>query len=363
MTNWLLAFLALCSATYCQDVVLVGTNQLDFQQARCYVWKSKDGGATYYDALVAKWTNNSFIISPCYDGVMITPKHLLVVTDFGLLQSTDGGAHFATVPSPFKHPFSALKIAADDSKQYIAALGNVGGGQCDCPGVQYSHDGGKTWKGSLMKRPNDYGGIAWATGKTFFATLEDYNLQVWKSTDGCVTWKKVLTSDDNVLQQPMIKFYGKYGTVGGDWTYFSGSKLVYFTEDFGENWKSVNITKNCGASDDLCPVALPNGKLRIQSISHGNSGACYSDDNGKTWTISNPWKPYHPYAPNVVACQTVNSTWTFASAADRDFWESLNTGVTYTQKESPPIPLPHDPANGGAQWRAFAVLTTMKRNT
>ncbi len=119
----------------------------------------------------------------------------------------------------------------DENTGFALAKNNTGG-------MLYSDlkktvDGGISWNNSGGFW-NDNGAFYFLNNYLGFMTFKDFELYVYKTTDGGLTWTEIETGFD--FDPRTIKFYGtNNGIIAGEWQ-------IIKTTDTGNTWEEINYT-------------------------------------------------------------------------------------------------------------------------
>jgi len=228
----------------------------------------------------------------------------------GVWKSTNGGVDWRPVADTMTaQAIGALAIAPSDHNVVWAGTGetfirsNVVVGD----GIYKSTDAGKTWArmgleetgriGRIVIDPRDPGVVfACALGHAYGPQPER---GVYKTTDGGVTWRRVLFVDEHTgcsemaidLTNPRILFAGTWTIDIKTWGRVSGGpgSGVFRSKDGGETWQRLSrglpdsplgkIAVGIGQSDPNRVYAL---------IETGERGSLWRSDNGgDTWRVVN----------------------------------------------------------------------------
>ncbi len=282
-------------------------------------------------------------------------------TGGGIWKTTDGGYNWLPVSDGQLATGSvgALAVSESDPNVVYAGMGEacIRGNASPGDGVYKSTDAGRTWKHMGLEQTQQIGAVVVhpqnpnvvyvaALGHQFAANPER---GVYKSTDGGVTWKQVLTRGPkagaiDIVMDPhnanvlYAAFWEVYRTPYSLESGGPGSG-IWKSTDGGETWH--DLTRANG---------LPRGTLgkigitvsgadsdRVWAIVEAEDGGVYRSDNGGTsWIRVNQQRDLRQRAWYY--------THIYADPKNRDEVYVLNTGVyrsndagrTYT-----PVPTPH----------------------
>ncbi len=231
-------------------------------------------------------------------------------TGGGVWKTTDAGHTWLNLSDGFFATASIGAIGVSESNPDVIYVGtgsaairsNVILGK----GVYKSTDTGKTWKfvglkdvgqiGSLKVAPQDPGTAYVAALGQPFGPNPDRG--VFRTTDGGLTWKKVLFINDHTgvvslsmnPSNPKEIYAGAWRGERRPWTIVSGGPAseggIYKTTDGGETWTHLtaglprNLVGKAGV--DLAP-SNPTRVYAILEASGAEAGVYRSDDAGATW--------------------------------------------------------------------------------
>jgi photosystem II stability/assembly factor-like uncharacterized protein len=240
---------------------------------------STDGGATWRFAgvLPEGWQAAELAVDP-FDTATVyalgTP---------GLAKSTDGGAHWATLFSPYGAGDSPIALIVDPhraSTLYIASEQPAGGGGAS---VWRSGNGGVTWAAVDAGLPRPLHSLALApSGTLYAAALVPPGTLVFASADGGTTWQQtatlgVIAQVTAGLQTPDHLFA---------LTYQHG---LLASLDQGHTWSAPVIPPSGADITQVLSGPAPNGELYVvEAITASKSQFLSSLDIGLTWTSLAP---------------------------------------------------------------------------
>ena len=229
----------------------------------------------------------------------------------GVWKTTDGGLNW--LPSFDDQPVSsigALAIAPSDPNIIYVGTGEscIRGDISFGDGVYKSVDGGKTWKNiglpdsrhiaKILVSPRDPNTVfVAALGHAFGANPER---GVFRSTDGGVTWQKVLFKDDHTgaidlvfdADNSNILFAALWQAGRTPWRLNSGGpgSGLYKSSDGGSTWKQLTGNGLPAGVWGRVGIAVPQANPdRVYAIIEAEAGGLYrSDDGGTNWKLVNP---------------------------------------------------------------------------
>ena len=286
--------------------------------------------------------------------------YFMGTTGGGLWKTSDAGISWSNVSDGYFNTGSvgAVSVSESDNNIVIVGMGESpvrGVMTSSGDGVYKSVDGGNTWEhlglektkhiSQIIIHPNDPDIIYTAAqGSPYKGTNER---GVYKTTDGGVTWEKVLYIDKmsgaNDLamdyNNPRVLYASFWDHQRLPWYVRSGGNGsgIWKTIDGGENWKKLTIglpKKVMGKIGVTVSRANPN---LVYAIIESDEGGLYrSEDAGESWVLVNEdrvlrarsWYYMHIYADpsdeNVVY------------VLNAPMMKSIDKGKTFTN-----IPVPH----------------------
>jgi photosystem II stability/assembly factor-like uncharacterized protein len=233
-------------------------------------------------------------------------------TGGGLWKSTDGGQAWAPVTDGqiTSASVGAVGVSETDPNEVI-----IGTGECEIrgnimpgDGMYRSTDAGKTWThvgfesaDAICKvriDPTNANTVFAAVFGKYAVASPDRG--VYKSTDGGLTWKKVLFRDDSTgaidveidRNNPKVVYAALWQAFRKEYTASSGGpgSGLFKSTDGGDTW--TEITHNPGLPsgiDGKIGIAVsPANSNRVYALVENASGGLFrSDDAGATWTLVN----------------------------------------------------------------------------
>ncbi|MBI5526421.1 MAG: hypothetical protein HY897_08800 [Deltaproteobacteria bacterium] len=188
-----------------------------------------------------------------------------------LVRTTDAAATWDALTLAYEQDIGYNGLFFINDKVGWAAGGDYGevddqGNVVRPPGkgvIQYTTDGGKTWKKAVSERPYAFDAITFGDCQNGWVTAHDGNKgHILHSTDGGKTWKEQTVPKNSVASNadfssfPAIRFFDAnegwaignvdQSTPGGDPQYAAG---MLHTTDGGKTWKQ-DTTYNDGAKAD-----------------------------------------------------------------------------------------------------------------
>lgn len=188
--------------------------------------------------------------------------------------------------------FSNSSVSSGDFNAFSFSGSNgIAGGYSSSPGngLYYSSDGGLNWTQSNITT-----GRFWCVSiDGVYAVAGSYDFDgIYYSSNSGQTWTQgnLRNNDDsdvtNIMSFFSIKLQGQYGVAGSTKTNLTQdypSCGIYYTSDYGVNWRQaifpINIT--------ISKVYLDgDNAIATAGVGLPNSGLYYSTDKGQTWNKS-----------------------------------------------------------------------------
>ncbi len=233
-------------------------------------------------------------------------------TGGGLWKTTDGGEHWAPVTDGQMTSASVGAVAVAETRPDEVLIGTgeseIRGNIMPGDGIYRSMDAGKTWTHVAFQNvdaiskiridPTDPNIAFAAVFGQYAVPSEDRG--IFKSTDGGVTWRKVLYRDAGTggidveidRNNPKVVYAALWQAFRKEYTAWSGGpgSGLFKSTDGGKTW--TEITHNPGLPpgiDGKIGIAVsPANSNRVYALVENDSGGLYrSDDAGATWTFVN----------------------------------------------------------------------------
>ena len=279
----------------------------------------------------------------------------------GLWKTSDGGLNWKPVTDGQLTSSSVGAVAVSETNPDIIYIGTgeteFRGNIMQGDGVYKSIDGGKTWKNIGLKNTQSISRVrihptnpdivyVSALGHAF-GKNEDRG--VFKTTDGGVTWKKVLYINDKAGAEDLVidqqnpeniyaSIWEVYRTPYKMWADV-GTSALYKSTDGGATWNV--ISKNPGMPKVIGKIGVaisPADGNRVWAIVESNDGGLYrSDDGGATWKIVNNERKLRQrafYYSRIVADPKDKNT---VYGLNVNFYKSTDGGVSFKTE----IKVPH----------------------
>jgi len=222
----------------------------------------------------------------------------------GLWKSTNGGTTFKPVFDKYtqsigsitidqKHPDTVWVGTGETWVRNSVSIGN---------GIYKTTDGGSSWKlmglekteriAKIIIDPNNSDIIYAAATGPLFAESEERG--VFKSTDGGVTWDKILyvaqntgcSSMDIDYSNPNILYAGMWEFRRKAYTFNSGGKGsgLYRSDDAGKTWQKITENFPKGDLGRICVGVSPVDPSIVFALTEAKQSALLkSTDKGETW--------------------------------------------------------------------------------
>lgn len=244
-------------------------------------------------------------------GVIGSPNLYYVgYTGGGVWKTEDGGLHWKNISDgSFKSgSVGDIAVAATDPNVIFVGMGEhaVRGVMTTYgDGIYKSIDGGKTWKhlglektrhiSDVVIHPKNPDIVYVAAQGALHGPSEERG--IYKSSDGGMTWKKVLYVDENSgasslsidQTNPRILYAATWDHRREPWTVRSGGpgSGVYKSTDGGETWNKIEsgLPKAMGKIGISVSPADPNRVFAIVESEKKEAGLYRSDNGGKNWKL------------------------------------------------------------------------------
>ncbi|MBX9785071.1 MAG: hypothetical protein K2X48_17430 [Chitinophagaceae bacterium] len=231
-------------------------------------------------------------------------------TGGGVWKTEDGGLQWQNISDGFFKVGSVGEIAVSESDPNVIYVGTgehaVRGVMTSYgDGVYKSTDGGKTWKNigltntrhisDIAVHPSNADVVYVASQGTVHGPNNDRG--VYKSTDGGVTWRKVLFVNDSTgvsslsmdMNNPRILYAATWQHQRLPWKVVSGGNgcAVYKSTDGGETWNKITegLPSALGKIGVSVSRANSNKVFAIVEAEKSKAGLYRSDDGGKNWRL------------------------------------------------------------------------------
>ncbi|MCG6954971.1 MAG: hypothetical protein LJF04_03190 [Gemmatimonadetes bacterium] len=257
----------------------------------------------------------------------------------GVWKTTDNGVRFTPVfYREAVHSVGDIAVSQQDTSIVWVGTGERASRQSNSwgDGVYKSTDGGRTWKNMGLKESREIGRIVISPddpNTVFVAAMghlwgPNEERGLYKSTDGGVTWARVLYVDDETgavdvaldPRNPSVVYAATYQRMRRPWGFHGGGpgSALYKSTDGGEHWTKLT---NAGLDNGLptgvigrigIAVYRKDPRIVYVSVEQGErysasttyekpEGGIYrSDDAGATWTFMSGWNPRPMYASQPV---------------------------------------------------------------
>ncbi|MDF2157288.1 glycosyl hydrolase [Algoriphagus sp. CAU 1675] len=248
-------------------------------------------------------------------GVMNDPlTYYFGTTGGGLWKTTDAGQHWNNISDGFFKTGSVGAVAASESNPNILYVGmgehpprGVMSSYGD--GVYKSTDAGKTWKkiglektqhiSRIQIHPSNPDIVYVAAQGTLYSPNEERG--IYKSTDGGLTWEKVLFVDNMTgavelsmdMNFPEILYAAMWEHQRFPWQVKSGGpgSNLYKSTDSGKTWKKLENGLPAEKGKMAISVSRANSNkvyALIESDTYKDLGGLFvSNDGGENWTLVN----------------------------------------------------------------------------
>lgn len=266
-------------------------------------------------------------------------------TGGGLWKTTDGGTNWQPVTDGQINSASVGAVQVCEANPDVVYIGTgeteLRGNIQQGDGVYKSTDAGKTWRhmglaevqniARIRIHPTDCN-MVWVAA---FGVHSAPNAErgVYKSTNGGVTWRRVLFRDERTgavdlsvdPANPAVMYAALWEAWRKSWGMSSGGpgSGLFKSTDFGENW--TEITRNPGLPQSgvvgkIGVAVSPAAPWRVWAlIEHDQGGVYRSDDAGATWTRVNDERRLRQRA--------FYYTRIYADPDDPEVMYALNTGL------------------------------------
>ncbi|MEP0987858.1 glycosyl hydrolase [Ekhidna sp.] len=246
-------------------------------------------------------------------GVVSDPmKYYMGTTGGGIWKTNDAGINWKNISDGQLKTGTVGAIAASESDPNVIYVGMgehaVRGVMTSSgDGVYKSTDAGKTWKhigldksmhiSDVIIHPANPDIVFVSVQGALYGPTSDRG--VYKSTDGGISWRKVLFVDNKTgasslsmdMTNPRILYAAMWDHQRYPWTVRSGGpgSGLYKSVDAGETWEKMEegLPETFGKAGISVSRANPDRVFAIIEADGSKSGLYRSDDAGKKWTQIN----------------------------------------------------------------------------
>lgn len=272
----------------------------------------------------------------------------------GVWKSSDSGSTFRPVfDSMPVQAIGALAVSQSNPQQVWAGTGEawaIRDADVMGDGIYLSTDSGATWKNMGLRETGRIGRIivhptnpkivyACALGRV---TGPQQERGVFRTTDGGVTWKRVLFVDPGTgcsglsmdAHDPNVLLAGMWQVEMHTWAMFGGgpSSGIYFSRDGGTTWTHVRdagLPKSPLGKIDVA-IAPTDSKRMYALIQTANQGSFWrSDDAGRTWRVTNWDRPLIGRAGYYIRLAVSPKNADEILVANSSFFRSMDGGRTF----------------------------------
>jgi photosystem II stability/assembly factor-like uncharacterized protein len=289
-------------------------------------------------------------------------EYYFAATGGGIWKTTDGGVSWKPTTDGKVDTGAVGGVAVCEANPDVVYFttgetelrGNILPGN----GVYKSIDAGKTWKSVGLKQVQNFSRVridptdcntVFAGGFGHYGT-PNVDRGVYKSTDGGVTWRKVLYRDGKTgtvdisidPKNPKVIYAALWEAWRKPWAMSSGGpgSGLFKSTDGGEHW--TELTRNPGMPagiDGKIGVSVsPVDDNRVYAIIENRDGGVFvSDDAGATWKRTNDSRDLRQrafYYTRITADPKIRDR---VYVTNVNFWRSDDGGKTFKTK----IKVPH----------------------
>ena len=273
----------------------------------------------------------------------------------GVWKSTDGGANWAPVfDAQDAQAIGALAVSPSNHNIVWAGTGEawaIRDSDMMGDGIYKSTDAGRTWRNMGLKETGRIGRIvvhpansqivyACAAGRL---TGPQPERGVFKTTDGGVTWQRVLFAGPNTgcsgltmdAHDPDTLIAGMWEVVMHTYGMSSGGpgSAIYLSHDGGASWKKLEgrgLPHPPVGKIDVA-IAPSNPKRMYALIQTADQGSLWrSDDGGENWTHASWQRALIGRAGYYIHLAVSPSNPDEVYVANSSFWHSTDAGKSFT---------------------------------
>jgi photosystem II stability/assembly factor-like uncharacterized protein len=298
--------------------------------------------------------------STAVTGIPSAPHSFVMgTTGGGVWRTDDAGQTWRNISDgTFGGSIGAVEVAPSDPNVIYVGEGSVDirGNTSMGRGAWRSTDGGKHWTrlglpdagqiGRIRAHPTDPDrAYAAVLGRPFGKNPER---GVYRTTDGGVTWRKVLFLNDStgavdlVINpgNPRIIYAAMWRAERKPWTLISGSTEggIWRSADGGDTWTKLSGGLPTGPVGKIGLTVSAANPDRVWAIieAEPEGGVYRSDDGGTSWTRTNAENKLRQRAWYYTHVRADPQEEHVVYVLNTSLWRSIDGGVTFTD-----IPVPH----------------------